>query len=324
MRDREYLSPSALSTWKKDQEEYFMRYLADAKAPKPGQTQPMGVGSSFDAYVKDYLYAKLNGTSKGTEFDFEKLFPAQVEEHNRDFALEAGKICLDAYRVSGALPDLVATLEDGSDHVFEISLQEEITLEEKSVVLMGKPDLMFKSPCGRPVILDWKVNGYCSKSMTSPSKGYIMCRDGWNDGTHSRTHGKFHKDAWLSEICPGLWYNSAYSFEEFAPQWAAQLATYIWLCGEPIGSDTLVIIHQLAWGNGKCRVADIRGVISEDYQRNLFKDYADLWNAVKTGLEGYMDLARIEQLNHMAQQSFDALNSGDANERAFVEMTRRA
>lgn len=324
MRIPEYLSPSALAVYEKDIEEYYLRYLAEAHAPKPQQTQPMSVGSSFDAYIKDYLYGLLNGTTKGTDFAFEKLFEEQVEKHNRDFAREAGRICFVAYQTSGILPDLVAMLEDGSDHKFEVSLQNTITLDSETVTLLGKPDLLFISKCGRPIILDWKVNGYCSKSGMSPNKGYIICRDGWTDETHSRTHGQTHKDCFRSQICDGIWYNSAYPFEEFAQQWAAQMATYLWLCGEPVGSDALIIIHQLSWRNKQCRIADIRGIISAEYQSLLHERYVKVWNAIHTGMEGEMKLERMEQLSTMAKQSLEGMASGDATERAFIEMTRRA
>ena len=52
MRTPKYISPSALKLFEKNPTEYYLKYLADAHPPRSPQTQPMSVGSAFDAFVK--------------------------------------------------------------------------------------------------------------------------------------------------------------------------------------------------------------------------------------------------------------------------------
>ena len=71
-----YLSPTSLSTWKKcvdagDMTEFFIRYLADKRPPRPPQTIPMAVGSAFDAYVKCYIMDRLGIKGEGFDVLFE-------------------------------------------------------------------------------------------------------------------------------------------------------------------------------------------------------------------------------------------------------------
>ncbi|MEX5591140.1 hypothetical protein, partial [Pseudomonas urmiensis] len=73
------------------------------------------VGSSFDAYVKAYLYKEL--VNKGDpKYEFEALFKEQVEEHNRGDQMVAGRLCnarkdgeevWKAYQKVGGLNDLM-------------------------------------------------------------------------------------------------------------------------------------------------------------------------------------------------------------------------
>lgn len=58
VRLRPYLSPSAVQVFEKDPNEFFLKYLAVDRPPKEQQTQPMGVGSVFDAYPK--MWAQTN------------------------------------------------------------------------------------------------------------------------------------------------------------------------------------------------------------------------------------------------------------------------
>ena len=56
MRKPEYLSPTSISLHEKDVDEFYSRYLADNKMPRMAQTQPMAIGSAFDAFCKSYLH----------------------------------------------------------------------------------------------------------------------------------------------------------------------------------------------------------------------------------------------------------------------------
>ena len=91
MRIPKSLSYSSMSLWYKDQDEFYIRYLADHAAPRLPQEQPAAVGSAFDAYTKSMLAHALFGKAMSAQFEFGTIFESQVEPHNRDFALDAGK-----------------------------------------------------------------------------------------------------------------------------------------------------------------------------------------------------------------------------------------
>lgn len=67
MRKPDYISPTALKLYRDNRDEYYLRYLADTKSPRDGQTQPMSIGSAFDAYVKSDIHTKLFGAAATKE-----------------------------------------------------------------------------------------------------------------------------------------------------------------------------------------------------------------------------------------------------------------
>ena len=286
MRMPKYLSPTSLMKWQENPENYYLEYLADNRPPRFPQTQPMSVGSSFDAYTKSYLHERLFGKNNNPEFEFDTLFKGQVEEHNRDWALDAGKYVFEAYIKSGALADLSRELEQAQKEPrFEFRLEEEI----EGVNLLGKPDLFYTHKSGTPIILDWKVNGFCSKRPTSPKRGYLRIRDGWGreDAPSSRNAGDMHKDAHPMKH-NGVNINCAEFLETVNKQWGLQLATYAWLCGAEIGSDFIVALDQIVAkprGGGLqplLRVAEHRLLIGPDFQRQCLRDYQSLWEIIQS------------------------------------------
>lgn len=281
MRKPEYLSPSAIEKFfnPPDQEEYYLRYLADNRPPKMPQTDAMSVGSSFDAYVKAELCKDLFGTPP-EGFDLATLFETQVEPQNRDFALVAGAVCMKAYKESGAYMRLMAQLRKASKPPrFEFSARGLVN----GVPVMGKPDLQYCNDIGADVIVDWKVNGYCSKSGASPKKGYVLCMDGWH-GKQSRTHNKVHKDCHLFKL-GGTLINIGCFFEEVDVRWARQLVTYGWLGGEEIGSNFVIQIEQLACKQGghQIRCATHAGRASKQFQEETAEQYRIAWKAIQEG-----------------------------------------
>jgi hypothetical protein len=260
----------------------------------------MSVGSSFDAYVKAELVIDLGMSNELPGFDLDTLFKDQVEEHNRDFAIEAGKDCMEAYKVSGAYRRLLHQINHGSEPRFEFTAVGEIL----GVPVRGKPDLQYRNEAGAMVIVDWKVNGFCSKSGASPKKGYVLCMDGWH-GEHSRSHNKVHKSADLMHI-GGMDINIGMFFEEVDQRWARQLSTYGWLGGEEVGSNFIIQIEQLACNpkNGMhIRCATHAGRSSKGFQETVAKQYATAWKAIAEG-HIFIDLtyeqskAMCEKLDH--------------------------
>lgn len=268
MRIPTYHSPSSIKQWKTDRREYYIRYLAENRPPRPAQTLPMAVGSAFDAYVKAYLYQNLFGRVDG--FGLNALLEQQVEAGVRAAASEAGGICFGNYKTSGALSDLMSwlTLAYGEPR-FETTVQKTISHRGHSTVLMGKPDLYFQIKAGINVILDWKVNGYCSSA--SPTKGYMICRP----------DGKIHK-LYKARVFEGVTIGELL-LEQASEEWALQLCIYGWLCGAPIGSDVISCIDQLAWRNGTCRVASHRGLVGREYQESVWDTIIEMDQCIKSG-----------------------------------------
>ena len=295
MRTPKYLSPTSISKFYDDRQEFYLNYLADNRPPRMPQTQPMSVGSAFDAYVKSYIVEKLFGAGVKDQFDFQTIFEEQVEEHNRDWALGAGKYCFNAYKASGALADLMIELELAVEEPqFEITVQNNVShhMFVGAVNFLGKPDIWYVNRLKHNVIVDWKVNGFCGRNATSPKRGYLMCRDGW-DGElmkPSRNNGAPHKDA-ISEIVGGLAINTAFPFEQVDKGWAAQVSIYQWVLGATVGSDAIVGIDQLcAKPVGAkypmIRVAEHRGIVSKEFQNELYKKAHHIWNLVTNVEEG--------------------------------------
>ncbi|RLJ04708.1 MAG: hypothetical protein DRP08_01040 [Candidatus Aenigmatarchaeota archaeon] len=282
MRQPKYLSPTSIAQFYADRDEFYLKYLADNRPPRLPQTQPMAIGSSFDAYVKNYLYERLFGVNHDPKFGLQKIFEDQVETHNRAWAWEHGNYVFKCYKESGALSDLILQLEAAQGQPrFEFTVEALIG----GVPLLGKPDVYFVSRQGARIIIDWKVNGYCANRSTSPKKGFINCRDTWV-GKQTRGNNMPHKDA-QPMLINGMMVNAAGYFEHVDISWTNQLAVYAWLVGEPVGGDFIVGIDQII-SKGmppkpQLRVAQHRAKISALHQEALIKSIQDMWSVIKTG-----------------------------------------
>ena len=320
MKIPSYLSPSGLATFEKNREEYYLKYLADHRPPRTPQTQPMSIGSSFDAFVKSYLHYTLFGNyGKDNEYELNTIFETQVQEHHRDTAFDDGKYAFKKYQYCGALADIMAELNTSiSDPRFEFEIQGFIETRLGRIPLLGKPDIFFISSQGARCILDWKVNGYYSTYRISPKKGYIKCRDTWggSEAKPSRNNGLAHPNAIIG-TWKGLTINLIQGLEETDPSWATQLCIYSWMLGEPIGSEELIFgIDQLVCaarpeGQPLIRVANHRCKISSEYQFLLHDriDYA--WSCITGQFFDNLSLeeskAKCVELEKMAE----ALSAGD-------------
>jgi hypothetical protein len=330
----EYLSPSAITKWLKEgPEAYYLHYLTPNRPPREPQTQPMSIGSAFDAYCKSYLHDKLfgKGHTDSNRFDLTAIFEAQVEEQHRDWALENGKYVFDVYKSSGALADLLNDLlgaKNSPRFEFEVRGQvngyrEGVQLTTNQVTLLGKPDAAYVNRHGIHVVLDWKVNGYCSKYPTSPLKGYVRLRgsDGRNTGCH--------KDCSPYEL-GGMTINIAGFLEHFNEDWARQLSIYAWLCEEAVGSDYIVAIDQMSCkpcpgAKPTIRVAEHRLRVSPDFQWECFRQACEIWSIVTSdhifrNLTLEESQARCELLDKQAETLYGD-NTGEGQH--FLEMTRR-
>lgn len=320
MRELKYLSPTAIDDFGESGDmikrtEFYLKRLADHRPPRLPQTQPMSVGAAFDAFVKNYLHVKLYGNSgkivthkikqmdgtdteiKGPEFSLDLLFQVQVEPQNRKIAILDGARCLELYRSCGAMSDLLIEMQMAQGNVmFEITVEANISHECMicDVPLLGKPDMSFVFEFnGRiyRVIFDWKVNGYYSKSMKSPEKGYLKCRDAWDHTICPPSRGGSivqHKDVIIRRI-GNMAINGALPFEQVNKKFARQLTIYGWVMGAPVGSNQIMGIEQLCgkpWPgpNGPLlRIASHRGMVSEKYQYELALRISEIWTSIQSG-----------------------------------------
>lgn len=291
----------------------------------------MSIGSAFDAYVKCYIHRRIYGNlhPNSDQFEFDTLFTKQVESHNRDWALNAGAHAFRAYKNCGALGDLMSMLEKASSPPqMEFTGVKE---EGRTVIdaeypksasvglrLLGIPDLAFATEGNIKVIHDWKVNGYCSRSGISPVPGYI----------NLMPEMKQHKDCvpWFEG---DIQINSINNIEEQKYDWALQLSTYAWICGEPVGSEIIVSVDQLACkphmpDAPKISVAQHRCNISSSFQHTAYTEYLDCWEVVHSE-HIFRDLSlddsksRCDQLENQA----DAFKGKEAKHEWLRSITGR-
>lgn len=292
MRVPTYLSYSALTLYEKDPEEYYLSRLSDTRAPRQPQPRPASIGSAFDARVKSSLHEALFGVGNDPRYSFEALFEEQVEEHNRDWALPECEYVFDSYCKAGQYDMLLELLERSDEPPrFEFDVKAEIL----GVPFLGKPDCRF-SINDVPVIHDWKVNGYCSKYATSPTKGYMICNDGYEAKKQSRSHGKAHS-LFVPLDFHGIEISEGY-LEDYSDAWADQTTLYAWAMGEEIGSPVVFTIDQivakpLPEGQPLLRVATFRSRVRSSYQDYLAKRLTTAWQAISSG-HIFQDCSREE------------------------------
>ena len=333
MRKPTYLSFSSMALHEKDPREFYLRYLCENRPGKLPQTPAMCVGSSFDAYVKSALHETLFGKGADPVYELRTLFEDQVEEHNRDFAFEAGAYCFECYKDTGAYVELLAMLEKSIEPPrFECKLEGVIG----GAPFLGKPDCRFVLDMGMgriSVVLDWKVKSFCSKYAASPSKGYMLCRDGYKPIPNkkgvlktSQSHMKSHK-MFMEHDFRGLKINRDY-MENCQNEYADQCSLYGWLLGEPVGGDALVFIDELickpTGGRPLIRVANHRARVKPDYQQKLLQRVVNCWSAVESG-HVFTDMSREENDQQMAELDRVAIglaDDGTTEERFFNEVTR--
>ena len=323
MRKPEYLSPTSIKCFIENPEDFYIHYLSDNKPPKPPQSQPMSVGSGFDAFVKSYLHEKIHGKNhKDADlFELKTLFEAQVEEHNRDFAWDHGAAAFAAYKGSGALADLMLMLESAiNEPRFEIEIQGIIN----GINFLGKPDIYYINKEGQTIILDWKVNGWCSKWNVSPMKGYMKLLSPEGEVLKEQ-----HKEV-TRTMYRGVEINSRFYLEQLNKDWAAQTAIYGWLCGENVGNEFVTCIDQIACGPSgekypKIRIAEHRLRVSRDFQLGIMKVAKEIDERIQTEhffteMSESDSKARMLALDEKSAVIAHLYTSDDPNDKLFLEM----
>jgi hypothetical protein len=258
----EYLSPSALMSWEADPKEFYLTRILRLK--KKEQTVAMATGSAFDELVKKEIHSIfLEGSSD--------YLNQQLECQDAETARVNGHIVFKRYKESGAFAEICNDINNSV--VGTLRMETTVRGTVGGVPLLGKPDLCFKMACeGSPLmfILDWKVNGFTSLRLTSPKKGYNICRE--PSGTSVQ-----HKD-YMPLIKCGITLNGFYNLEDVDKAWALQTCTYAWMLGAPVGSEIACGIDQIV--NRDCRVASYRMLVGEAFQLEAIKRYQSLWDVV--------------------------------------------
>jgi hypothetical protein len=239
----------------------------------------MAVGSAFDAYIKSYLHHIIfQNYGAGDKFRFENLFEQQVESQNRDVARGDGQKLFEGYLACGATNDVLTELQKAiGEPKFEVILEGRIGKELGGVPVQGRPDLFFRNHEACPVVFDWKVNGFYSRTSVSPMSGYIKVRDAYGD---CRGRMGMHKDC-IPNMYRGIMINIAKYLEDCNEDWALQTSIYGWLEGETIGSEIVCWIDQLACGPGTLRVATHRMRVSEKFQYKAIDMYQKAWARIQ-------------------------------------------
>lgn len=334
------LSYSAWALFEKDKEEFFVRYLADNRAPRLPQENYMSVGSAFDAYVKAALHTALFGKGHDPAFEFDKLFVDQVEEHNRDWARDAGQYIFDSYVLSGAYDELLKLLQQSTEPP---RFESKIDATVDGVPFNGKPDLRFmlKFPDFDllRVVLDWKVKGFCSKYGASPSKGYALCRDGYSpvgrnttkkcpEGKPSASHNTSH-DNYLAHTHRGLVINAG-MMEHCNDEYADQVSLYGWMLGETPGDENVVVAIDeivakfMPTERPLLRVANHKARVSRDHQLKLLGKMKACWNAITSG-HIFNDMSREDSDSRceiLEQTALGLQTDGSTEENWFNEVVR--
>jgi hypothetical protein len=275
------LSYTALKCYESMPEEFYVRYLAPDKTPRPAQEPFMAVGSAFDALIKNRIYIDIHGKAAvvGTPYEMPLIMETQVEEEFRYVAIPVAADLFKQYVDCGAYDSLLADIKPST----ELGMEFTVTKEVGGVPLLGKPDLRFVTEGGLHLITDFKVNGSMSKTGASPQAGYRMCHD-----YGSNTHGKAHK-RFVGKRVRGVLVSDV-PMDVTTDYWAEQLAMYAWLCGEPVGSQNFVVrIEQIACRPVKtckyprAKFAQHVAQVSEEAQHKLLERLQACWRACQTG-----------------------------------------
>jgi hypothetical protein len=326
MRIPTYLSYSSLTCFEKTIEEFFVKYLAETRAPRMPQERPASVGSAFDARVKASLHEALYGKNADPKYTFEALFEAQVEAHNRDWALDAGLYVFECYKLAGQYDTLLELLKKSIEPPrMEFDVKGDIL----GVPFLAKPDLRYVLPGPVKIVHDFKVNGFCGKSGTSPNKGYMVCNDGFKAAKQNKGNGCAHAQFKPFELVPGYVIDTGY-LEDCSTTWADQLTLYGWALGEKPGDElTVLSVDQIVAkpvqeGRPLLRVASFRARVRKSYQEFLAKRLVKCWEIIKSEhIFRDMTAEQSKQRQEILQnQAVSLCTDGSPEEEFYAQVVR--
>jgi hypothetical protein len=226
------------------------------------QTEPMAIGSAFDSFVKAEIARLLGKTNRLAE-----LLERSVEPQNFHLVKEANKL-FELYNYCGRVKNLI---DEGIEDI-ELEFREDIggvivpgtKALIGGVTLFGKPDALLKGN----IPLDWKVNGWNSKTGQSPKKGYkdsIIIKN-----NQIKEQNKRHSDYPLN-------------LEQIDQDWATQLLFYWWLLDKCNSLPPMAAIEQVAIRQDTIALVSYRATIGQEFANNIWTQLIDIWERFLDG-----------------------------------------
>lgn len=312
MRTPKYISPSALSKYLSDREQYYLDYLADNRPPRQPQTPAMAIGSGFDAAIKCCIANEVLDVCPD-ELMYERLKLDSVEAHNLTPHQEAYWLYIfDKYLASGSMADLIRDMEIGQHSILQGTVAATVSCFTQEVPLLCKPDLFCVGEDDFITVMDWKTKGLMGSTNVSPTPKYVRVRDSWGleAGKPGSNKDMPHKAAAVIKS-RGMEISSV-PLEEIDRSWAIQLTIGAWCIAKAPEEDFLGVIHQIVphWlstsKNPYVRVAQYYARPSKEFIRWLKGTLDDMWNAIQSGYI-FTDLTveendeRIQSLDKVAR-----------------------
>lgn len=242
-----YLSPSSLMKHRKQPNKYYLENCCYDAIREP-QGLPAAIGSAFDYLVKENLFK----TKLQHKIDMLPDMKKKVETDHTT-AWVTGRLIYNTYSLR------CQTFQDWVD------AEMDITKKIGDIPIRGLPDATVKdAPTQMIVPFDWKVGGFGSASGQSPKPKYFRRID------HGVEIKACHKD-----------YEKNMPMEDIDLNWAIQTCTYGWLLGYLVGEEFPALVDQITRGaNGKIAVTSYRGIITHEFQQQVYDMYASLWKRI--------------------------------------------
>lgn len=255
----EYVSPTAFKVFKRCEFLYYLQYLT-GKRTEFTQTPAMAIGSLFDALVKANLAKDLGWYNSNKDLSLPELLK-NVNKDMLHLLPEAEKIFI-FYKECGAYQDLI------KENIEALETSEFVTIKKNQFnsgfPIFGKPDCKIKSG-----ILDWKVNGFGSKSGQSPKQGYIRAYSKGSGYKFHIAHDKYPMP-----------------MDEVDLDWATQLTVYSWMYQKTECLEFKEItgaIEQIAIRGDTIKIASFRAKIGVNFQMKLYEDMNSMWQSILNG-----------------------------------------
>jgi hypothetical protein len=253
-----YISPSTFMKWKNCEYSVFLQRLAGYPYVREPQGLAAAIGSAFDALVKDVMIKRKGWKSPFTLKGMLKN-NVTIEGEQRSIAIEQGRYVAAQYIKS----DLFIKLMDCVQEV-----EREYYANIGGIPILGQLDARVD---GMP--FDWKLRGFASKNIPSPTKGFNVRYN-------------------LATVIEEPMHKERFPLNEKNENWAIQMAMYD-LCTKAFMNK--YIIHEIT---PNCMVEHKGNIASNTikaetlnvpFYRQLLKELTDMWEAIHGQLE-YADV----------------------------------